>query len=317
MTVAVATYNSAEFIVETLDSIAAQTYPHIELIVSDDCSADNTVAVCREWMEQHQDRFIRAFVITVPSNTGVSANANRSFRASGSEWIKLLGGDDILLPNCIAANVNYIRNNPGVSAVLSQVLLYKNDFRPASLLRAVPAAFPDNIMRDELTAADQYKLLLLSDRINYTPSVFLHRQSVLSVGGFDESIPMMEDYPMWLKLTSSGHRLRYFHEPTVGYRQHERAINNMENQRLFKPNYLKSGVVKDKYVYPNLPWDIALGERFVFRVSVAFQQLGLNRPGAAYQFLYRGITNYMNPFRYVTFFKRKVLAYGKHDLFYR
>ena len=314
---AIATYNSASFIVETLNSVAAQTYPNIELIVSDDCSTDNTVETCRNWLAQHESRFVRSTIITVPANTGVTPNANRSFRLAQSVWIKLLGGDDILLPHCIEANMRYVSANPGIAAVFSQVLLYRNTFEPASLIRPVPAAFPANLMREEFTAGDQYKLLLLSDRINYTPSVFLHRQTVLDLGGFDESIPMIEDYPLWLKLTSAGHRLRYFHEPTVGYRQHERAMNNMDSRRLFKPNYLKTGLLKEKYVYPNLPWDIAGGERFVFRISAVFQHMGLNRPGALSRVLYRTFTNYLNPYRYVTYIKRRVLGYGKHDLFYR
>lgn len=317
VTVAIATYNSASFIVETLDSVAAQTYPALELIISDDCSTDNTVETCRNWLVRNESRFIRSTIITVDANTGVTPNANRSFRMAGSVWIKLLGGDDILLPNCIEANMRVVSRNPGIAAVFSQVMLYRNNFDAASLIRQVPTVFPDNLMREELSAGDQYKLLLLSDRINYTPSVFLHRQTVLDLGGFDESIPMIEDYPMWLKLTSAGHRLQYFHEPTVGYRQHDRAMNNMDSRSLFKPNYLKTGLLKEKYVYPNLPWDIAGGERLVFRASALFQNMGLNRPGALPRFLYKAITVYLNPYRYITFFKRSVMGYGKHDLFYR
>lgn len=50
VSIQVVTYNAAKTILETLESIKAQTYPPIELIISDDCSRDNTVEICREWV---------------------------------------------------------------------------------------------------------------------------------------------------------------------------------------------------------------------------------------------------------------------------
>ena len=49
VSIVVITYNSAEYVLETLESAKAQTYQNIELIVSDDCSADNTVETCSRW----------------------------------------------------------------------------------------------------------------------------------------------------------------------------------------------------------------------------------------------------------------------------
>jgi alpha-1,3-rhamnosyltransferase len=81
VSVRVITYNSSKTVIETLDSIYNQTYPNIELIISDDCSKDDTVAICREWVNQHKERFARTEILTVPQNTGVSANINRSEKA--------------------------------------------------------------------------------------------------------------------------------------------------------------------------------------------------------------------------------------------
>ena len=51
VSVPVITYNSAKFVLETLESIKAQTYQNIELVISDDCSTDNTVQICRDWVD--------------------------------------------------------------------------------------------------------------------------------------------------------------------------------------------------------------------------------------------------------------------------
>lgn len=74
----VLSYNSAKTILETLESIKAQTYQNIELIVSDDCSKDNTVELCRQWIAVNKNRFVRVVLLTVKENTGVCANGNRA-----------------------------------------------------------------------------------------------------------------------------------------------------------------------------------------------------------------------------------------------
>lgn len=316
VTVTVATYNSAKFVIETLDSIVAQTYPNIELIISDDCSSDDTIRLCRDWLNRHKNRFLRYDIITVPANTGVSANANRCLNAATSQWIKLLAGDDILLPNCIEDNIKYITAHPGIAVVFSQVLLYKNEFKEENFIRPLPAGFPTNLMRKELDSFSQFKLLLLCDRINYTPSVFLKKETVLELGGFDESIKLVEDYPMWLKLTKAGNRLYYFHIPTVGYRQHGAAVNNMKDYGLFKPLYLKSWGLRKKYIYPNLPSDIRLSEMYIFFISYFFNKMGLNKNNFFCEKLYQVFTIFFNPFKYIIYIKKKFIKRFQGDLFY-
>ena len=74
VSITVITYNSAKYVIETLESAKAQTYQNIELIISDDHSTDNTVKDCRQWIEKNKEWFIRTVLITIPENTGVPAN---------------------------------------------------------------------------------------------------------------------------------------------------------------------------------------------------------------------------------------------------
>lgn len=316
VSVTITTYNSAKFVVETLESARAQTYERIELIISDDCSSDNTVELCRNWIALYKDRFERTEIIIVPQNTGVAANCNRCIRASNAAWIKLIAGDDILLPNCIEDNMQFVAKNPQAAVVFSQVLLYMDEFVPEKMLTLLPASYPMNLMRTTFSAEDQYKLLLLSDRITYTPSSFFNKQTLLAVNGFDEANKLVEDYPMWLKLTKAGNKLYFFEKPTVGYRKHQMALNNMQEKGLFKPLLLKSGPLREKYVYPNLPWDIAGSEKHILMVSKFFQQTGINKQTRLFKFLYKIGTVYLNPFRYIIYYKKKVLKLGITNVFY-
>ena len=166
-------------------------------------------------------------------------------------------------------------------------------------------------------AADQFKLLLISDRINYTPSYFFKKQALLDVGCYDEENKLVEDYPMWLKLTRAGNRLFYFHQPTVGYRRHQQALNNNTDGGLFKPLLLKSAPLKEKYVFPYLPWDIVASEKHILMVSKLFQQTGMNKQTILFSFLYKTATVYLNPFRYFIFLKKRMLKPGNHNIFYK
>ncbi|WP_309640413.1 glycosyltransferase [Flavobacterium sp.] len=317
VTVAVATYFSAPYIIETLESIYNQTYQDIAVVISDDCSTDETINLITDWaaQEKNQQRFVRIEVITVPKNTGVSANCNRCVAAAPSDWMKFIAGDDILLSNCIEDNVNFIKQNPQAKVIFSQVRLYQDYFVESNYIKTIPQHFPDNLMHASLTAHDQYQLLLVSDRINNTPSYIFNKQSVLKVGGFDESNRLIEDYPMWLKLTSSGERLYYFHKETVGYRIHQNATNNVGDAVLFKPSVFNSYKIRKQVAHPHLPFEIVKSEQFVYGISKIFQSLGWNKQHKIYTPLYRIACFYLNPFHYIFAFKKR-LPNNKTNLFY-
>src|SRR5688572_26730058 len=106
VSVIVITYNSALYVLETLDSIKRQTYQQIELIISDDCSNDATVELCRKWLSVNGSRFVRTSLIEVESNTGIAQNCNRGVEASKGEWIKIIAGDDALEVYTITDYIN-------------------------------------------------------------------------------------------------------------------------------------------------------------------------------------------------------------------
>ncbi|MBH2024900.1 MAG: glycosyltransferase, partial [Flavobacteriales bacterium] len=77
VSVVVITYNSSKYVMETLESVKAQTYENIELIISDDGSTDHTIEMCRVWLAQNNNRFPKTKLLTVEENTGIPANCNR------------------------------------------------------------------------------------------------------------------------------------------------------------------------------------------------------------------------------------------------
>ena len=93
ISVIVITYNSSSTILETLDSIKRQTYSNIELVVSDDCSKDDTVKKAQNWI---LDNNINGIVVTTKKNAGIPANVNKGIKAAKGTLVKIIAGDDIL-----------------------------------------------------------------------------------------------------------------------------------------------------------------------------------------------------------------------------
>ena len=63
VSVCVITYNSSKYVLETLESIRMQSYQNIELIICDDCSKDDTVEICKRWIQSYSARFINVLLI--------------------------------------------------------------------------------------------------------------------------------------------------------------------------------------------------------------------------------------------------------------
>lgn len=234
VSIIVVTYNSSKYVLETLKSAKSQTYRNIELIVSDDCSVDHTVELCRHWLEENKERFIRTEIIAVEKNTGIAPNCNRGLRSARGEWIKLIAGDDILLPNCLSDNVNHAINYPSISFLFSNIQVFsQKDQKIVPNVDIPPKSF------FQFPSKKQKRKLISYNHI-MAPTSFLNREKLLSLEGFDERFRNIEDYPLWIKATSKGFRLYFMDIPTVIYRLHEASISmGMKNEVRFKDDLFK------------------------------------------------------------------------------
>ena len=213
ISVGVISYNSSEFIIDLLESIKAQTYKNIELIVADDKSSDNTVAICKDWISHNKDRFVRTEVIVPEHNTGTAGNYNRALFASKGEWIKFIDADDIMLPNCIEDNVDYISRTPEAKVVFSDIL-YFSDAKKMSRRHFVSEK------EKKVFDLDAHGQLMVLLRKNHMPASSMFMQTkLLKENPYQEEYKLLEDAPKWIDLTRKGYRFYYFDKVTTGYRE--------------------------------------------------------------------------------------------------
>lgn len=211
VSVVVLTYNSSEYILQTLDSIYNQTNLNIELIITDDASRDSTVEICNDWLVKHKHRFIRVLILTVENNTGVSANCNRGIKASKGEFIKIIAGDDIMHPACIENNVNHMGD---ADLMVSQLIRFTNDmYYPLK---------DDSDLFYSFCALDPYKRTHFYARTSFffnVPTLFYRASVFKKIGYYYEDEQLLEDVPFLLKFFNSNLNVSYMPIVTVYYRQ--------------------------------------------------------------------------------------------------
>ena len=213
VSIVVVTYNSQEYVLDAINSVREQTYPNIELIITDDCSTDDTVAICTEWIDENKDRFENVCLITSDHNTGITANRNRGNFVAKGEWIKHVDGDDKLLPSCIADYIEYVKNNPHINIVFSPLHLFgEGDLEKWSKLLHTNFEFTFGLCPRD------FKILLCKTCLFPAPSLFVNADFFKSLGGYDETIRDLEDWPFWVKAAFCGANFAYIETPEVNYR---------------------------------------------------------------------------------------------------
>lgn len=235
VSIIVVTYNSAEYIIDTLNSMKEQTYLNIELIISDDCSTDDTVDVCKKWLVENGERFIRTAVVISPVNTGIAPNFNRGIAVARGEWIKTIGGDDALFPQLIELYTDYIGENPEVEFLHSNGMNYLEKFDEECKMPSEDIKTA-KINKVGLSPKEQFNILLRSTMVA-APTVMIKSSVFEKVGLFDEKYPMFEDTPMWLKITKNNIKLHFLNVMGAKYRVRKNSIIRTNTNGKFLTNF--------------------------------------------------------------------------------
>ncbi len=286
VTVIVPTYNSSQTVIETLESIYNQTYQDLELIVTDDSSKDDSVCICREWIAAHDGRFMRTQLIESPVNTGISSNFNRAIKAATGIWCKLIAADDRLMPECVEKLITHAELNPSHRIIFAKVVGFGNmEAADKWPFKNVKWLF-DNLSFKEM------RILLTQTNFLPAASVFIKKDVFDEIGCFDETIPLLEDWPFWVKAVFHDIQLHFCDENVAGYRFSSSSVSQFES--VLSPMYLESERKSRAYAR-NHQYKIS------FLMSLFFRTLNLKYSGSyIWKFVY--FFNVFNPEYYM--FKR-------------
>ena len=232
VSIIIVTYNSSKYILETLNSARSQTYQNIELIVSDDCSTDDTVKICKDWLEINKSRFVRGKLVIAENNAGVAANCNRGVNNSVGEWIKLIAGDDLLVPNAIFEFMEFVKIS-NTQICCSKLSLFGED---VSLVDKAKKMYENLYISLKKSQRNQLRLSRKSLFIP-GPGIFFSKELFRQVNGFDERFPFCEEWPFFLNVLEKGHHIKFLNNNLILYRVNNGSLcrdNNRYSKIVFE-----------------------------------------------------------------------------------
>jgi alpha-1,3-rhamnosyltransferase len=236
-------YNHAQYVIESLESIRAQTYTNLEHIIIDDCSTDNSVSVIEDWIKAtgYKCIFIKHEV-----NKGISFTLNESIRLAKGEFWTPLATDDYIRPERTEKFVEYLLEHPEVNMVVTDAISV--DERGTEVERAGTLSFLEFYKRfnPKFSWDDfgTYESLLYG---NYIPGSLMMRRSIFETIGFFPEHFKLEDWDMWLRVSREG-PIALLNETLTSYRWH--PGNSVANPKLLN-NVLQTFLNQKSYCLAN------------------------------------------------------------------
>jgi glycosyltransferase involved in cell wall biosynthesis len=179
VTVIIPTYNRGYCLAESIQSVLGQSFTDFDLIVVDDGSTDNTPEIMRQFSGIQQ--------IQLGENRGVSFARNQGIAEAKGEWIAFLDSDDLWEKKKLATQMKWAESNSDHHAIYTNEIWVRNGVRVNAMNKH--RKYSGDIFR--------YCVPLC---IVSPSSVLLQAELLKEVGRFDESMPVCEDYDLWLRI---------------------------------------------------------------------------------------------------------------------
>lgn len=183
VSVVIPTHNRADLLPQAIDSVLSQDYPHVEIIVVDDGSTDDTAQIMQCY--KPPVRYIQQ------ANQGAAAARNRGIREASGEFIAFLDSDDWFLPGKLSLQAHYLLEHPQIGLVYSayDVIDENRDLRW-------------HVMPDLITGPHAYLDLLWRCMVGpiTMPTVMLRRAIFDHITPFDETMRLAEDLDLWCRI---------------------------------------------------------------------------------------------------------------------
>lgn len=210
-------YNCAPTLVEALDSLMAQTYQGFKVILCDDGSTDNTYQVAESYIQHNPGRFV---LIRNEQNMGLNYTLNHCLEYADTEFVARMDGDDISLPERFEKEINFLDEHPEY-AIVSCPMIY----------------FDENgeFGRGRGGYEPSKQAFLYGTPFCHAPCM-VRREAYSDVKGYstDKRLLRHEDYNLWMKMMSRGHRGYMLEEKLYKMRDnrnasHRRTLNGRIN----------------------------------------------------------------------------------------
>lgn len=191
VTVIVLCFNHERFAVECLESIRAQTYKNVQVLITDDCSTDRSVDIIAEWIRAAG----RDYKFTIhPVNRGICATLNEALIDAKGKYVSIVATDDVW------ASEKLTRQVAEMESLGEQVgVLYSDAYRIDEAGNELGQLF---IEWHEKKVPRETKIFPMLLQGNFIPAMtpLIRRSALVEIGPYDELL-CYEDFDMWLRLS--------------------------------------------------------------------------------------------------------------------
>lgn len=244
-------YNHYKYLDDYFESIIAQTYENIELIILDDCSKDKSVEKIENWIEKLKNRFNKVIFIKHKINKGVCKSCNELISYSNGDYIKLLASDDILTENYMDIGVKFLKNNLQYIMFHSNAYIVDENFKyekrkSGKYIKNKVFTYKNQAIRGKIF----YKLINQNGIV--APTVLFRKECFEKYGLFDENLDF-EDYEYWLRISLT-EQIPYIDKILVYYRLVEKSLSH--NSSIISINNRQDNIEKIVLMYLHYVKDI-------------------------------------------------------------
>jgi glycosyltransferase involved in cell wall biosynthesis len=237
--VVIPAFNAQDTLAASMRSVLQQSEPDLELIVVDDGSSDDTLALARTFTDR------RVTVATQP-NAGPAAARNRGISLARAPIVAFLDRDDLLLPSYLRAVKETFAADPQADFVYSDAWTFDDATR--RVRRQTTAYYQHPPQPPPATAWEMFRELLLRNFI--IVPVAVRRDVIVAAGMFDEKMLAAQDWDMWLRLSAAGHRGTPAPGPLGLRREHAAQISKNPLRIVSNHVYMLERLLREQELAP-------------------------------------------------------------------
>ncbi|MEO5865336.1 MAG: glycosyltransferase [Nitrospiraceae bacterium] len=260
VTAVVASYNHAEFLVQRMESLIAQTYRDLEILVIDDCSTDNSVEVLRKY-QAHP----KVTLVVHEQNRGWVSVSNQGVEMARGEFVIFANCDDDCDPSLIQRLVAAMtaHSTAGMAFCRSE-LVDERDNPLGDDFTVRESSFRARCSKDTLlSGAETSRFLLHSCVIPNLSAALFRRECFASVGNLSASYRVCCDWDLFFRIAAR-YDVAYIAEPLNRFRQHLSTIRSVTKERVVYEEYFR--LLLGQIHSLDLTW----AERCRFRLHVMY-----------------------------------------------
>ena len=211
-------YNGEKYLRESIDSVLDQTYENFELLIGLNGSTDGSANIAKAM--KRRDERIRVF--DYGSDKGKPKTLNKLLKQSSGKYISLQDDDDIWLVHKLQKQIELAKElKENYDVIGSQIMYIDESGKCPTKWGSGPMLEIGNEKISALTKAYNNQVA--------NSSTLIKKSSLKEVGGWDESLPALEDMELWIRMIEAGHKFINIDEILVMHRIHDNSNFNQKN----------------------------------------------------------------------------------------